>query len=676
MTKKIITFSILTSSILFANEVELSEINVESTVITEVAQNAQTSADLAQAISSKIPSVDMNRRSGIANDIYIRGQKRDNISIEVDGTKVCGACPNRMDPPVSHVLASQIDEVTVTEGPYDVSTFGTMSGGVKIKTKAPSKEMKAEINLGYGAFNYKKLGATFSMGTDYIRFLISASTESSDQYKDGDGKTLYEQNKALAPKKTWYQDSYKDMKAYDKKSILSKVFINPTDDQEIRLSYTANRSDDVMYPNTPMDAVLDDSDIYNAEYEIKNISNMYKKINFQYFYSEVDHPMSTIYRNQAIGVGTGAGGTDGMKISMTNHMNSSMQGVKFINKFLFASYNVDLGLDTSKRTWDGFYKNDISGAIGKASIDDSATNNIAVFAKVNKTFGDFNIKAGFRYDSTKITVEDTTLQDNDYSAFNANIFANYTLSESSSVFFGLGQASRVPDARELYFTKYNTAATPPKQVLGTDNLEQTTNTQLDLGYELQGEILSLKVKAFYSKLSDYIYYQKGLASNNFKNIDASIYGGELSSSIYPTDEFYIDLGVSYKRGTKDEALATQTDKDLADMAPLRGNISFNYDYMKNSTASAEISSSSAWDNYDSDNGEQALAGWAIFNLKAKHEFNKMFDFTLGVNNLFDKTYAISNTYADLTLLATGGTGDIILLNEPGRYIYTNLNVKF
>jgi len=115
--KKIIPLSLITLSLLNANEIVLEPISVESTYITEVAQNAQASADLADALSKNIPSIDMNRRSGIANDIYIRGQKRDNISVEVDGTKTCGACVNRMDPPSSHILASQIDTIEVTEGP-------------------------------------------------------------------------------------------------------------------------------------------------------------------------------------------------------------------------------------------------------------------------------------------------------------------------------------------------------------------------------------------------------------------------------------------------------------------------------------------------------------------------------------------------------------------------------
>ena len=78
--------------------------------------------------------------------------------------------------------------------------------------------------------------------------------------------------------------------------------------------------------------------------------------------------------------------------------------------------------------------------------------------------------------------------------------------------------------------------------------------------------------------------------------------------------------------------------------------------------------------FDSDNGEQEITGWDIINLKVKHAFNKNVDFTLGVNNLMGETYAVSNTYVDLTLINDGT--DTILMNEPGRYFYTNLTYKF
>ena len=112
------------------------------------------------------------------------------------------------------------------------------------------------------------------------------------------------------------------------------------------------------------------------------------------------------------------------------------------------------------------------------------------------------------------------------------------------------------------------------------------------------------------------------------------------------------------------------------MAPLRVNIALNYEYANNSIATMEVQASDKWRTIDSDNGEQKISGWAVLNMKAKHAFSKNIELTIGVNNLFDKTYAVNNTYVDLTLITTGGADDVMLMNEPGRYAYTNLTFRF
>jgi iron complex outermembrane receptor protein len=385
--------------------------------------------------------------------------------------------------------------------------------------------------------------------------------------------------------------------------------------------------------------------------------------------------MSTIYRNQAEGVGTNMN----MKMSMTSQLETTMQGIKIKNTIMLDSYKLLVGLDASERTWDGFYKDDLktnANIDNKANIDNSATENTAIFAQMNKHTGGFDITMGLRVDSTKITTDDTTLQNNDYSGFNANIVTNYNFSDKSKIFLGLGQAQRVPDGRELYFTKYN-MSNGNRMSIGTDDLEQTTNRQIDLGYQVQTDSLDVKVKTFYSMLSNYIYYNASNTMNAFENIDATIYGAELSANYFPTDELQISASMSYKKGQKDEALsATNTDKDLADIAPLRTKLSANYEYMTNSTATLEFFRSEKWTAYDEDNGEQKLDAWNILNLKVNHTFNKMLNLTVGVNNILDKTYAMSNTYKDITLVSSTVDSDVVLLNEPGRYLYTNLNLKF
>ena len=661
--KKIIPLSLVAIVSLYAAEVELAPIGIESTVITEVAQNAQTSADVAEALSARIPSIDMSRRSGIANDILIRGQKRDNISIEVDGTKVHGACPNRMDPPTSHILANQIETVEVTEGPYDVETFGVMSGGVKITTKKPTKEFHGEAEVGVGSWGYKKIGATASGGFDRVRMLISASKEESGQYEDGNGDTLAQQTSKGAPSAAnKYQTQYEDMDAYDKMSVMAKAFVTITDNQELRLSATANRSDNILYPNSKMDALYDDSNIFSIEYDVKNLTDIYKNMNIQYYYSDVDHPMATNYRNQS------AGALPDIK----NWLTTDMQGIKLKNDLDIAGYKVLVGLDASERKWDGHYeKNNLPFVTGgRKSIDEAVTTNKAIFATLDKNIGSLNISIGARYDSTDITTGDTTQQDKSYSGLNANIITTYNINKENKIFVGIGQANRVPDARELYFRS------SMNNVVGTDTLDQVTNKEIDIGYEIASSSFNAKAKAFYSDLENYIYIEKGVSTSAFQNIDATIYGAELSAEYYAMDDLTVEASLAYKKGEKDEALAGQTNTNLADIAPLRGTIAAVYEYMNNSTVRAEIQMSDTWDTIDSDNGEQELGSWTVLNLKAKHAFTKNLFLTVGVNNVFDQTYATSNTYTDLTLLTAGGTSDVMLLNDPGRYVYTNLAYKF
>ncbi len=664
--KRIIPLSIIAVASLYASDVTLPDVNVEATTITEVSQNAQVSADLAQALSESVPSVDMNRRSGIANDIYIRGQKRDNISVEVDGTKVCGACVNRMDPPVSHILTNQIDEIEVIEGPYDVTTFGTMSGGVKITTKQPTQKLHGEVDFGLGSWNYRKVGATASGGNDRIRVLVSGSSESSDQYRDGDGRSIAQQIRdyatGTAVAGTMYKPQYQDMKAYQKNSLMTKAFVSIAKDQELRLSYTANRSTNVLYGNSKMDALYDDSNIYSVEYNVDNLSDKYKNLNLQYYSSDVDHPMATKYRLSS----------NNPAMDNTNHLKTKMIGVKLKNTFNIKNYKLLVGLDTSKRTWDGnYYKTTTKlplPAGNSKSIDNGVTKNNAIFAKLDRSYGDISFSLGARYDSTNID-NNANLKSNDYTGLSANLLTKYALTKQSTLFLGFGQANRVPDARELYFTASNGA------LFGTPDLDQTTNQEVDLGYETQNENFTFKIKGFYSKLNNYIYYNKDLATNKFVNIDATVYGAELTASVFATDELSIDASMSYKKGEKDKALAGQTDKDLADMAPLRTTLAANYEYMPDSMAKLEIMNSQKWSNYDADNGEQELDGWTVVNVKVKHAVNKNMDFTVGINNLFDETYAVSNTYYDLTLIAAG-TDDVMLMNEPGRYVYTNMTLKF
>jgi iron complex outermembrane receptor protein len=653
--KRGVLLSMAAMSTLFASDsINLPQVNVEekinNKVVKDVSGEELKSADLAEALTKQVPSISLVRRSGIANDVILRGAKKDNINILIDEGKIYGACPNRMDPATSHVMTNNIESVEVIEGPYDVENFGTLSGVVKVTTKEPKKGFGGEVNLNVGSFGYKKVSATVNAGWERFKFLISASTEDGDAYEDGDGDDFKAQQiKHNVPTNNQYKDSAKNHEAFKKQTLMSKATFNIDDSSEVKLGYTLNRSDRVLYPNTPMDAKYDDSDLYSLKYDKRDLGRFSKELNFESYYSKVDHPMDARLRNMDMG-------------GMTNHLKTSIWGLKLKNAFEINEDLLTLGLDTSERNWKGKKFND-SKTVDFDSLPSTDTTNKALFAKYEKSFGALDLEFGARYDNTDIETDDNSRRERDFNTFNGNVFAVYNLTKETKFFAGMGTSSRVPDARELHYK--STASVHS----GNDDLEETRNKEIDLGIEQIFGDFRYKTKLFYSDLDDYIYNVNG---TTFENIDAKIYGLEFSGDYLINDEFSLDFGAAYLRGKKDDALNGQSDTDLAEIPPLKGNIALTYEEAK-VRVRAEVVAAKSWNNYDEDNGEQDLGGYAVFNLKYDYDINRNFDFTLGIDNVFDTTYATTNTYNDIKYIGNGNTE---LVNDPGRYVYVNLRYKF
>ncbi|RUM72290.1 MAG: TonB-dependent receptor, partial [Sulfurovum sp.] len=342
------------------------------------------------------------------------------------------------------------------------------------------------------------------------------------------------------------------------------------------------------------------------------------------------------------------------------------------------NHTIATGVDYSLRNWDGgYFKNDVPFPTTRFhSIWDVDTKNIAFFLKDKISLNKIDIDLGLRYDSTEITSANPTQASNDYDALSAYIFGTYLADENTKYFAGFGKSSRVPDGKELYWIGSMGNA------VGTPNLEQTTNYEFDMGVEKQFEDASLKAKLFYSKLENYIAYNasdvndNGTAFHAYENVNAKLYGFELSGTYIVTESLYFDYGVAYQRGKKDTPLEGQIGTNMPDIAPLKANVALNYDYDESLNLRAEVVAASAWNDFDAENGEQKLDAYGVLNLKGIKQFGKNFELTVGVDNLFDKTYAVSNTYKDLVLLPTVGNNEVMLLNEPGRYVYTNLKYMF
>lgn len=698
MTKKTLGLFLLCGSVAMAETVTIEKMVVEGATGNEAAKSISKDelkttrqTDLGEMLNETLPEITHVRASGIGNDVILRGQKKDNINVTIDGAKVCGACPNRMDPPAMHVSSSQIEKVEVKEGPFDVANFGSLAGAINVVTKDPQKGFGGEISATGGSFGYQKGSVTVEGGNDMIQVLAGYSSESSDQYEDGDGKTLVEQVDEKAKMATdKYQESEKDNKAFTRTSQWAKLVVTPSDKQKLTLNYFGDSADDVLYPAFGMDAQVDKTTMYGAKYEINDLSSLSEKVKVEYYSSLVEHEMGNEFRRYD----ADDGGLNTV-VWRTHAVDASINGMRLENTFPLDNHKVVVGLDSSLRNWDGHCQSEPTDSFMQTRIPNVDTKNSAIYAKLQSVIGNYNINAGIRYDQTTVEADSKKIDNasamtpintainsvfdaydtkQEYTNMSANVVAKYNYSETSSVFMGLGQSVRVPDAQELYFIAYGkkpTDGTLTWMRQGNPDLDPTINRELDLGYEGAYGDTSLKATVFYSKLTDYIYAHKEGMNLTFDNIDASIYGGDLKVETFWNDAISTQLGMAYQKGTKDDALDGQKDKDMAEIPPMKTRLAVKYD---DTTHFAMLEAINAADQItDKDNGEEDIDGYTILNLKGGHDFGNGIGVSAGIDNLTDETYAANNAYVGRGLIS--GT-DVMVLNEPGRYVYATVSYKF
>jgi iron complex outermembrane receptor protein len=631
-------------------------------------------SDLGEMLSSTLPEITHVRNSAVGNDIILRGFRKDNLVITIDDAKVCGACPNTMDPPSMHISSAQIASVEVQEGPFDVTQFGSLGGKINVVTKDPAKGIHGEVSATLGSFDYRKLSTTVEGGNDNIQALVGFSRETSGQYKDGEGRTLAEQTDYLIGTNPLtqgqkYATSHKEDNAYERNNFWTKIVGNISNNQKLTMSYFGDRADDVLYPRYKMDAQVDDTDMFNVKYQLNNLSDFSDELKIEGYHSKVTHIMSNDFR----------AGASAPAMNMVAPVDATIKGASIENTLTIAGTKVSLGVDGSVRNWNGtkFARNNPSSI--NIILPDVDTTNLALYAKGSKNIGNYEISGGIRYDDTSIDAKQelatldantttnrnfmTNMKDRDYSNISANLLAKYNYTPTANVFIGMGQSVRVPDAKELYYV-----------YTGNYNLNETKNREIDLGTEHTIGNVHIKGTAFYSDLKDYIYAYKSGSITTWKNIDATIVGFDLQADLALNNEWRIDTGMAYQKGTKkDPSQLGKTDKDLAEIPPMKGRAALVFDNTAHYAMAELIGASSQ--TFDADNGEKEIGGYGIVNFKYGAQLGNGFSLSTGINNFFNRTYAVSNSYVGNEFLAETG-GVPLVLNEPGRNFYATVSYKF
>ncbi len=653
-----------------AEDLFMEETKGETQEATEEDVKITRQIDIGEILSNLFPEINHIRKGGTANDITIRGFGRDNINVLIDGQRIYGACPNRMDPPIFHMSTRQVKEVKILEGPFDVSNQGSLAGVVNLISKDPEAGAGGSLFFTGGYFNYLHGGFDSYVGNDFVKVLVGYSKQYSKPYKSGEGKKITEYPSGMSA----YKPSEIDHTAFDIDNAWAKMVLTPNQENEIKINYGFDEAKDVLYPYLMMDAMYDRTHRINGEYWIKPLD-----IKISAYWNFVKHDMQDRWRVSSTGWSRG--------YMMRTLAKTKTYGAKIEKGWKIGDIKLKTGIDAYLRNWKA--DNVVMTLDNRGMIPDVDIKNIGAFVEGAKKISNFVISAGLRVDSTKSEADKNALgtansgiyeeyYGNNYDLsqtdtyVSGNIVLRYKFDKRSSVYMGFGHTVRVPDPEERFIALKKPTGKP--DWVGNPNLNPTKNNEVDAGFEYYWGLFGIKGNVFYSDLTDYIYLTKipslvdtTKSATSYQNIDAHIYGGDLTVIGMLTDTVSIEAGAAYQRGKKDSG--NYTDSDLAEIPPLKTRLALKYD---NGAAFGMIETiyAARQSKVDTDLNEQPTKSYYVVNLKTGYIIKNKAFVGIGIDNLFDKNY-----YTHLSYLRnpfSAGTK----VPEPGRFVYMNVNLSF
>lgn len=618
--------------------------NEDNLTIREVRESP--ARDIGEALQS-VAGVDIVRKGAIANDIVLRGFQRDNLNVTIDGVRINGACPARMDPPAFHFDFAEVERVEILKGPYDITSPGGIGGSIEAVSKRPHSGFGSDVNITYGSFDLLNLSATASWGGAPFDALAGYAYKYSLSPRSGDGKRQTEVVN--------YRPEAIDSKAYEINTGWTKLGINHSDHLRSELGYTYQDAEHVLYPYLKMDADYDRTHRLSWNLKGTKLTRRLRELEARAYWDRVDHLMDDRLRLTAVGKPRDYG--------MQTDASTMTAGAALGGKLALGPGLLETGIDYYRRNWDAVNRRAMYTMATPYTplnmIPDVDVDNVGLYAGYAWPLAaTVTLKGGLRGDLTRVeagsanTLTGSFGDSQDFSTLGGNLQLVWSPEKTLELFAGLGRGVRPPDPEELYIYLPGTPTWS-----GDPRLDPTVNHQADLGVKLSGDLGYVNLAVYYSRLTDYVNFtQLSPTVKGYQNVDATIYGGELSAQLVLPADLFLRGVLSCSRGENRD-----THQPLAEMPPRQGQLALRYD---NGTWFAEAAENFA----DRQTRvapvllESETPGWATTDLKAGVTLGDWSVFG-GVNNLFDRQYYSHLSY-QRDPFATGSK-----VPESGRNLY-------
>ncbi|QIM72635.1 TonB-dependent copper receptor [Bordetella trematum] len=613
-----------------------------------------------------IPGFSAIRNGGSNGDPVLRGMFGSRLNILIDGGSMPGACPARMDAPTSYISPETFDRLTVIKGPQTVLWGpGASAGTIRFDREAPHFEepgVRFDGSLTGGSFgrNDQMLDLTAGNGKVYTR--ITANHSHSQDYKDGDG------NKVPSRWDKWNAD----------------FALGFTPDADTLYELTAGTGDgNARYAGRGMDGERFKRESFGLRLEKQHLSDTLSKLEAQLYYNHADHVMDNFSLrspdpHSAMPMGMAANvdrATWGGRVAATWTLSPELElitGLDF-QQSRHRSRNGTQHHSYRKQRWvkDADFGN--TGVFSELTWRLDEDRRVVGGARIDRAQAkDFRPTTGGMMHARPNPTHDERRRDTLPSGFLR--YEQDLQAAPVQWYVGLGHVERFPDYWELF----SPGTGPDGAVNAFKGVKPEKTTQLDFGAQYRDERLQAWFSGYAGKVSDYIlfkYRSGGMmgSTSQATNVDARIFGGEMGASYRFTPQWTAGATLAYAW-----ARNTSDGRPLPQIPPLEARLTATYDDGTWS-AGALWRLVAAQHRYARNEGNVVgkdfgpSAGFGVFSLNAGYAVSKQLKLSVGVDNLFNKTYA---EHLNLAGNAGFGYSGRTAVNDPGRTLWARVNVKF
>lgn len=622
-----------TTHTLFAQQEQDSTYrNIEVVKITKVLPKSQNKQNLetkqsdllnhdAGKFLNSIPEINGIKKAGnYATDPVLRGFKYEQLNIVIDGAAhAVNACPSRMDPAVSQVNMNMVQEAEIYKGPYHFRYGNSFGGTINFVTLAPefteNLKLGGRISSGYESNGNVFRNELFSqLSHQKIVWDLFGSYQKGDRYKDGNGDEV--------------------RSAFLRYNMGTKGNFKWNDQNVTTLQINTNQGRDVEFAALNMDLIYDKTWMFQLKHLAEFNQKYLKHLDFNSYYSFVDHSMGTPDRK------------------MVSDVQSTTYGARLESKFAFGKNIFYTGLD---------YKHEGAENIRMimpammpmrdgTSWQDSSTDQIGWFNEYQMNFKNSKLVASLRLDYNKGDAKapsnlfKTLYGDGKAENFNHSLSLGYNknLCNHNQLGIWLGRAQRSGSLTERYINRF-AVGIDAYELVGNPDLKPETNNQIDLIFTHKKDNIFFQADVFYSYLENYIsgvivpikpYSMTAPGTRQIQNIEKAFKTGvETRFNWQFLPKFRTELAAAY---TYAEDLSTNN--PLPEIAPLdfRWNVLADFSPV---SLGLHYRYSAKQSRINPTFGEFTTPEFSVFDFTSKYNVFKNATLSFDVLNIFDRAYA-------------------------------------